>query len=470
MTRVELDQHTRRLSGGRLVLGGIPPRLFRLTEAGARWLDVALSEGDETLSPGAQRLIHRLRDAGALHLTYEVSPEDTGERLTVVIPVRDQVTELDRCLTSLRHAGPQITMIVVDDGSADAGAIRECAARHGVRLIRHDESLGPSAARNAGAAVASTEFLGFIDADVVVSPDFWIRLVGCLECSGAAMVAPRVTCRADVESSVTRYEQSRFPLDMGPARAKLVVGGPVSYVPSAAMVWRRNCFEDVGGFDETMRVGEDVDLIWRALDRCDLRYEPASVVVHPPRSEWRAVAAQRYFYGTSAGPLGRRHHSAVAPARWSVINVGAVASSLLAPWWVWLASLGVSVKAGTARLGSLERHDQLNLVMASQRSGIEQAIRSGTRAWWPFTVVLCLASRRFRLRYALGYLLVHLRDRRRCDQEIRPVAWLAASVLDDVSYGCGVWASMLQSCSFWAVVPEVVRGPRANSTPEIVQN
>jgi hypothetical protein len=109
----------------------------------------------------------------------------------------------------------------------------------------------------------------------------------------------------------------------------------VAYVPSAALIVRRAALG--GGFDEALRYGEDVDLVWRLHDRgWRIRYDPRVIVAHgTPR--WRGAAlrcgrgaairggaaiaaaldpallARRYRYGTSAAPLALRHPGRLAP-------------------------------------------------------------------------------------------------------------------------------------------------------------
>ena len=86
----------------------------------------------------------------------------------------------------------------------------------------------------------------------------------------------------------------------------------VSYVPSAALLARRTAV--AGGFDETMRVAEDVDLVWRLTAAgWRVRYEPGAAVAHAhpvATGEW---LRRRAFYGTGAALLASRHGSAVAP-------------------------------------------------------------------------------------------------------------------------------------------------------------
>ena len=90
----------------------------------------------------------------------------------------------------------------------------------------------------------------------------------------------------------------------------------MSYVPGAAIVVRVEAFDSIGGFDERLRFGEDVDLVWRLDEqgwRC--RYEPASTVWHRPRPGIVGRMRQHAGYGTSAAPLALRHPGALAPMR-----------------------------------------------------------------------------------------------------------------------------------------------------------
>jgi GT2 family glycosyltransferase len=60
-------------------------------------------------------------------------------------------------------------LIVVDDGSTDDSA--GLARRMGAIVVRHEAPLGPAAARNTGAMIASAPHVFFIDADVAVHPE-----------------------------------------------------------------------------------------------------------------------------------------------------------------------------------------------------------------------------------------------------------------------------------------------------------
>lgn len=92
--------------------------------------------------------------------------EPRGPAVSVVIPVRNGGSDLERGLRGLRDsAWTDYELIVVDDGSTDDSAAIARAA--GARVIRHEKPLGPAAARNTGVRAARAEWIFFLDADVV---------------------------------------------------------------------------------------------------------------------------------------------------------------------------------------------------------------------------------------------------------------------------------------------------------------
>jgi mycofactocin system glycosyltransferase len=281
MSRVVLDDRVRRYDGGR-VLVGPAGRIVRLTAAGAAALD-AMAAG------AATPLTRRLIDAGLAHpLPARVERADA----TIVVPVRDRAEALDRCLAALAR---DARVVVVDDGSRDAGAIAAVCARRGARLLRREASGGPAAARNEALALVASELVAFLDSDCVPAPGWIADLAGHFEDARVAAVAPRVLDPA---------------LDMGSRPAAVAPGTRVSYVPSAALIVRRAALG--GGFDASLRYGEDVDLVWRLHDRgWRVRYDPRVVVAHG--SPGGALSGRRYRYGTSAAPLSRRHPGRLAP-------------------------------------------------------------------------------------------------------------------------------------------------------------
>lgn len=144
--RYRLDRDVELLDGGRAVLGGDPTRLLRLSAAGAatiaRWsadgVDVAAATRAEV------KLVDRLVAVGMMHPAP--GPVD-GPAPAVIVPVRDRVRALDRCLTALTASGV-VDVVVVDDGSIDATA--SVATAEGAVCLQLPFNLGIGGALRTG--------------------------------------------------------------------------------------------------------------------------------------------------------------------------------------------------------------------------------------------------------------------------------------------------------------------------------
>ena len=276
--RLVPDRTTR--VAGDVIWGGA--RILRLTADGAE-IARELLAGEPVRDSRTGALARRLLAAGLAHPL----PPDAVQDLEVIVPACDRIDELDRCLAALNG----LSVTVVDDASHDRAAVAEVAKRHGARVVLRARNGGPAAARNTGLAATTGAFVAFVDSDSMVAPEALQRLVQHLADPAVAAVAPRVNDPL---------------LDMGPHPASVRAGSPVSYVPATTLVVRRTAVE--GGFDESLRYGEDVDLIWRLVEQgWSVRYDPTVLVDHRCGSR----LARRFAYGTSVGPLSRRHPGAL---------------------------------------------------------------------------------------------------------------------------------------------------------------
>ena len=192
--RIALDPRTR--VRGTTLIGGEPLRVMRLSPAGPAALE-ALAR--DAATPVQARLGRRLVEAGLAHPL----PDPCAADATVVIPVRDRPI-----------AAPDWPrVIVVDDGSRVPVRARCGATSPG----------GPGAARNTALAHVDTELVAFLDSDCVPPPDWIERLAGHFAEPRVAAVAPRVPGLLDMGA---------HPAEVGPGRR-------VAYVPSAALIVRR---------------------------------------------------------------------------------------------------------------------------------------------------------------------------------------------------------------------------------------
>lgn len=448
--RYALDRAVRRSRDGLLLSGGLPARLIRLSESGGRALE-ALLAGDSADGGGAA-LARRLEEAGMIQ---PLPPRpDPATRLTTVVPVRDGGPGLGRLVEALRASGD---VIVVDDGSSDGSP--GLALEAGASVLPNSGAPGPAGARNTGLAAAGTELVAFLDADCAATPDWSASLAALLaDDPRLALAAPRVRS-APGRSRLARYETRYSPLDLG-AKPSLV--GPrrrISYLPSAALVARRDALREVGGFDERLRTGEDVDLVWRLLAAdWRARYEPRCEVVHRPRKSAAALARQRFAYGGSAPVLERLHPGAAAPLR--------IGSHTLA---VWLAGAALGpAAAATAAAGSALRESARGsdnparralaaVVLRGHAGATVQLARALTREWLPLTALACAVSPRARRIGALALALDAFASARPGAQRLDPLSLIGLRALDRASYSAGLWRGLASERSLAAIAPRMLR-------------
>ena len=81
------------------------------------------------------------------------------EKISIVLPARNEAPSLDSLLPKLRDAYPEAEIIVVNDGSSDDTAA--VAQRHGALVVSHPYSIGNGAAIKSGARHASGDVIVF---------------------------------------------------------------------------------------------------------------------------------------------------------------------------------------------------------------------------------------------------------------------------------------------------------------------
>jgi mycofactocin system glycosyltransferase len=368
--------------------------------------------------------------------------------------VKDEPAGLRATLDRLDRTA--VPILVVDDGSRPA-----VSAPH--QVLTHESGRGPAAARNTGWRAASSEIVVFVDAGCRPHPDWLDRLLPHFADPRVAAVAPRIETLIEPGTPVWlgRYEKCRSRLDLGPRPAPVHPQGRVPYVPTTTLAVRRAALAEVGGFDEALRYGEDVDFVWRLHQAgWRVRYEPAARMRHPARGSLRAWTGQRFQYGTSAAPLAARHGRDVSPlwsSPWST-----------ASWGLALAGhtgAGVALAVGTS--GALARRAGSDRRTAAALAGLALAghLRTGSAlaravrtAWLPPATLVAAATRGAagpRIPRALALALVGpsvgewLRER----PDLSLPSWVALRLADDLAYQAGVWSGVWRSRSAAALWP-----------------
>lgn len=177
--------------------------------------------------------------------------------VTVVIPCYNHGRFVRRAVQSaLRQKGVKVEVVVVDDGSTDDTSGRACDACSGPRVtVVHQKNAGLPASRNRGASMKKSKYLTFLDADDWLLPGGLATLCEAIEARQAAGTGSTVS---------HAYGQQQMA-ELGKGVWRVADWDPVTLMvtntqPVTCLV-RRDQFNQVGGFDETMTDGyEDWDL------------------------------------------------------------------------------------------------------------------------------------------------------------------------------------------------------------------
>jgi glycosyltransferase involved in cell wall biosynthesis len=170
--------------------------------------------------------------------------------VTAFMPVYNAEKFLVPALESLLEQDYEpVEIVVCDDGSTD-GTPEILRAYPSIKTIRQPNR-GPAAARNAAVAASSGEFLAAFDGDDLWPPN---RLT---------LQATFLGEHPDVGCVLGRQEWMNPPPWLG----RDPVYGDLDGIPILSAMFRRGAFEAVGGFDESFRHSEDMDLLVRMREQ-----------------------------------------------------------------------------------------------------------------------------------------------------------------------------------------------------------
>ena len=225
--------------------------------------------------------------------------------VSVLVPCFNHGQWIDEAIDSVFAQTVQdFDVIIVDDGSTDPATVDKLAAyeRPRTRVVR-TENRGLSAARNLAASLAAGQFYCALDADDRLAPNWFERALAAFDRDPElAFVSHWVQAFGD-EQWLWQPESCGL-LD-------LLVNNVVN---SAALV-RREVFEGVGGFDETMHFGcEDWDFWLRIVEagrRGHIVQEPLYFYRRYPQSMSREMVAGD-AYRIAMEQLLDRHSGAFA--------------------------------------------------------------------------------------------------------------------------------------------------------------
>jgi mycofactocin system glycosyltransferase len=317
-TRCRLNPEVRLLLRGEegFILCAKPLKVWRVKRKALDLL--SLCDGERTLEQilatlgnlsqkAALSFLERLAGEGVVelerHWTDTLLPQ-----VSVVVAVRNRAEQIAECIQSLLlldYPEDKLEIILVDDASEDSTP--EQLARFPVKAILMSQHIGQSACRNEATTVAKGEIVAFTDSDCVVDPGWLAALVPFFADPRVAAVGGLVAPLSRA-SQLQRYEEVKSPLYQGRQQKEVGADSLPSYLSTCNFLVRKSAVDEIGGLDESMTLGEDVDLTWRL---CDLGlkavYSPRGGVNHGHRDRLWQFAKRRALYASSEALLLRKH-------------------------------------------------------------------------------------------------------------------------------------------------------------------
>ena len=218
---------------------------------------------------------------------------------TIVVNKNDeQVADTLEFLTSLEDVA-QVEVIVVDASQGRLDYLRQRFPK--IRWFDYVQPHGKrrtiAEQRNLGVCSARGDLIVFLDAGCCPAQDWLQELVRPIATEGEDIVFGAVT---------SKFRSTLHGQDVSYASSG---GGYLSECSTTNIAIRREVFDRVGYFDESIGFAEDVDFTWRAIDAgFKLCYAPSATVAHnwgtTSEDMWRA-----FRYGVGSLRLYRKHRS-----------------------------------------------------------------------------------------------------------------------------------------------------------------
>lgn len=173
-------------------------------------------------------------------------------KLSFIIPALNEARHLPRTLNAIHTTmagNTDYEVILSDNGSTDATP--ELARQMGCKVLQ-TPSATISRLRNLGVAAAIGDLLVFIDSDVSLAPDWFEVLQRVCSPADNTITGSKCLPPPDVKSFIVRNWFAQLP------------ASNQNYINSGHLIVPRQVHERIGGFDESMRTGEDYDYCQRA--------------------------------------------------------------------------------------------------------------------------------------------------------------------------------------------------------------
>jgi len=255
------------------------------------------------------------------------SPQPQLPRASIIVPVRNGRRDLESLLAALEEQTiPQsdFEVVVADDGSTDGTAEWLRTRESDWIRVTFGTPRNSYAARNRAVRLSRSPVLAFCDADCVPIEDWLERGLAALE--GTDIAAGRVRFILPANRTVWTL----LDMDTSKDQERDVRNETAE---TANLFLRRELFDRVGGFEETIPEFGDFDFVQRAVESgAALSFAADSVVWHPTRDRGRQLLRAQWIYNRGYAAREARAGRTPEGLRWqALVPVVSVARSR--KWW-----------------------------------------------------------------------------------------------------------------------------------------
>lgn len=257
--------------------------------------------------------------------------------VSIIVPVKncaDKIKSLLDSLMKVDYAKNKFEVVIVDGNSTDN--TWEVVAPYPVRLLI-EEGRGLNAARNTGLRHSKGEIIAFTDGDCVVPKNWLNKIIENFQDKGVGCVGGSASRYYD--DFLSQYsDESIMPVLRRFKKKEILseVKPPLQYPAGCNMAVRREVFDRVGVFDESIKYGFDEDELVERICRAGYKMvlDPEVSIAHKHRSSILELLRQTFRYGRGIGIVLKNKGMKSVFSKWVLMSIAG-----LITWTLIMASL-----------------------------------------------------------------------------------------------------------------------------------
>lgn len=213
-------------------------------------------------------------------------------KISAIIPTYNSEKTIEECIRSLKDQKSMLDeIIVIDSNSSDK--TRDIAKRHGCTV--HNIKSNRSQARNIGAKKSRKSIIAFIESDSVYDKNWSVYVTEEFKKGAVAVIDRRAAYKP--KTLISKINDEIFNL-----RYK-------NYRPFSMWIIKKDLFLELGGFDENLEAGEDVDFGDRLLKaNHKIAFAQKAIQYHKGEpSTIKETITRAWWFGTNMSPYYQKH-------------------------------------------------------------------------------------------------------------------------------------------------------------------